>query len=181
MVCARYHCDKHLIKMIVEYAQLMSTAHRVLDGHTVKVGKKSTTLLPGENFTIDLSERIVIENRKCYLKTHHNHPCARWARESVANYRWLFKLFLACCTEYTARFGRAHKTQVVLQQFLSNAPNNIALTNFTRWPLAMPTELQSESVVRSYRSYYIRDKARFAKWSGRPQPSWFNTEREHHA
>ena len=26
------HCDKHVVKMIIEYAQLMSTAHRMIDG-----------------------------------------------------------------------------------------------------------------------------------------------------
>ena len=31
-VCAEQHLDKHVVKMLIEYAQLMSTAHRMLDG-----------------------------------------------------------------------------------------------------------------------------------------------------
>ena len=39
--CANMHVDKHCVKMILEYAQLLSTAHRVLDGNQV-VGKTAT-------------------------------------------------------------------------------------------------------------------------------------------
>ena len=31
-VCAELHVDKHVVKMIVEYAQLLSTAKRMTDG-----------------------------------------------------------------------------------------------------------------------------------------------------
>jgi len=51
-ICASYHCDKHVLKMIIEYAQLLSTAHRMLDGVEEKVlsnsGKRMVT-----NFKLD--------------------------------------------------------------------------------------------------------------------------------
>ena len=31
-ICAEYHCDKHVVKMILETAQMLSTAHRIIDG-----------------------------------------------------------------------------------------------------------------------------------------------------
>ena len=86
-ISAKMHCDKHVVKMIIEYAQLMSTAHRILDGDEyegrTKIGRRIRRWKhPNKN----------IENT-IYKASHINHPSAVWARESVANYIWLYNLF----------------------------------------------------------------------------------------
>jgi len=103
-VCAEMHNDKHCIKMILEYAQLLSTAHRVLDG-TLSVGLSET----GRKQT----RYVLPDNResKLYVATHINHPSAIWVRKSYANYVWLSKLLTELCREYTYRYGKVHKVQ----------------------------------------------------------------------
>lgn len=78
--CAQAHVDRHVVKMIVEYAQLLSTARR----------------LRGDDVG--------------YKQTHVNHPCAVWVRESNANYAWLHDLMVATADEYTFRYGKVHAT-----------------------------------------------------------------------
>lgn len=96
------HIDKHLIKMILETAQLLSTCHRVLDGvKTVglsKKGRKST------KYTLPDSREEIL-----YKSTHVNHPCSVWLRQSNENYNWLFSLYESLLQEYQYRYGRVHK------------------------------------------------------------------------
>lgn len=89
---AQSHCDKHVVKMIVETAQLLSTAHWA-------TGSKGP-----------------------YRKTHINHPSAVWVRSSLANYRWLCQLGLELCYEYTRRYSRRHKSQDSLEWLSDNEP-----------------------------------------------------------
>ena len=98
--CAQLHCDKHNVKMILEYAQLLSTAHHVLDGDDAPPG--------------------------IYKVTHRNHPSAVWVRESMQHYRWLHKLLDACCLDYTRRYQRTHKVEKSGLLFtLAPAPRNL--------------------------------------------------------
>jgi len=94
--CAEMHNDKHVVKMILEYAQLLSTAHRVLDGILstgISVsGRKRTVYVLADNLDAVL-----------YSATHVNHPSAIWVRQSDKNYDWLFGLFQALMDEYTYR------------------------------------------------------------------------------
>lgn len=168
--CARYHCDKHVVKMILEYAQLLSTAHRVLDGEQVVVVKNGrrcrTYVLRGH-----------LHEATLYKATHVNHPSARWVRESTANYTWLWHLFCAVCDEYTHRYGKIHKTESKLRMILTAPPVNIPRGKFTPPPLAMPDKYMVEGdALASYRAYYIGDKQRMARWKKRNPPKWFVLE-----
>ena len=102
VTAAKMHCDKHVVKMIIEYAQLMSTAHRVLDGEMyyglTKNGRKIKRWKLNSNM-----EDIL------YKASHINHPSAIWARQSNNNYNWLYCLFTALCDEYTHRYGKVHE------------------------------------------------------------------------
>ena len=158
-LCAQAHCDKHVIKMILEYAQMMSTAHRVLDP-------------PSE----------LIE--PMYKPTHKNHPAAVWVRESDANYQWTHDLWFWLCKEYWWRYDKIHKTWEKLYNKLSHTPLNIPSGSFTTPPLCMPDEYKIETgnsvqdAIESYRKYYLEDKSSFAKWGGlvenmRQQPEWW--------
>ena len=118
-ISAKMHCDKHVVKMIIEYAQLMSTAHRILDGDEyegrTKIGRRIRRWKhPNKN----------VENT-IYKASHINHPSAVWARESVANYVWLYNLFEKLCDEYTFRYGKVHSTDSLLRDLLSSPPTNI--------------------------------------------------------
>lgn len=187
--CAQYHNDKHVVKMILEYAQLLSTAHRLLDGHRQtfvcgldkSVKPKSVNLLDGEFADWHLIEgkyKLVVHNMKCYSATHANHPCAIWARETKQNYEWLYKLFVACCDEYSHRYGRVHATFTKIGQFLASPPKNISNDQMTTFPQAMPDEFKHEDPVRAYRQYYLGPKARMASWTNRGEPIWVTLSKE---
>lgn len=160
---ARYHNDKHVVKMILETAQLLSTAHRVLDGErleTKRNGRKYTQyILPGEMDQV-------------YRATHVNHPSAIWVRESYENYQWLYELFLALLAEFQFRRDKLHKCEFLVD-LLKNIPKNIPKTKMTSIKQAMPDEYKHEDGVIAYRSYYIGGKDHLAKWSKRPAPEWY--------
>jgi len=141
--CAKLHCDKHVVKMILEYAQLMSTAH----------DEAGTWAAP------------------MYKPTHRNHPCAKWVRESENNYTWLYCLFIALCDEYTHRYGKVHKTDIKLRDLLRSPPPGSG-EYFTQPPQAMPDECRRECSVEAYRAYYREHKTDIATYKGRPVPSF---------
>ena len=175
-VCAEMHNDKHCIKMILEYAQLLSTAHRVLDGTLSsglsKTGRKQTRyVLP------DSRESIL------YVATHINHPSAIWCRQSYANYVWLSKLLTELCREYTYRYGKVHKVESIgLEEELMYPPINIpAHKSFTEPTPAMPEDIKIKGdSIKSYHNYYINNKMHLASWRGkinsRNVPEWFNAD-----
>lgn len=142
--CAQYHNDKHVVKMILESAQLLCGAHHV-------VGTKSE--IP-------------------YKLSHKNHPCSIWVRNSLSNYLFLCELGLELCLEYTHRYGKRHKTQSVIEWCIENKPH-IEDLGITEPPKAMPIEYKVDDVVQSYRNYYLGPKKSFSKWTDRPEPPWF--------
>lgn len=165
--CAEMHVDKHVVKMILEYAQLLSTAHRVLDG-TISVGLSSTGRKKTSYVLEDYRDSIL------YSATHVNHPSAIWVRQSEVNYRTLFNLYCALLEEYTYRYEKTHAC-TRLMGALANPPKNIEYKPFTEPTPAMPDEYKVKNdSVKSYRNYYIHDKNRFAKWKNRSVPEWFS-------
>lgn len=166
-LCVIYMVDKHVIKMILEYAQLLSTAHRVLDGNVENIktnGRKYTRYVFDE-----ADPRCVL-----YKSTHINHPCAIWVRESIWNYRWLYGLFTNLCDEYTYRYGKIHKCDQTLRLVLQHSPRNIPkLEMKTPLPQAMPDKYKCDDCIKAYRDYYCGEKSKFANWRGRDVPYWF--------
>lgn len=145
---AREHCDKHVVKMIVEYAQLLSTAHHVIDGDAARPG--------------------------IYRVTHKNHPSAVWVRQSAEHYGYVSTLLEALGEEYFHRYGRVHKTMREVAPALILQPENMPMDG--GWidpPQCMPDEYKRPSVVAAYRAYVAGAKRHFAKWTNRTAPSWF--------
>lgn len=166
--CAEYHNDKHVVKMILEYAQLLSTAHRYLDGilsvRQSKTGRKQNWYYLGD-YRDDL----------LYNATHINHPSAKWCRDSVANYEWLYRLFCATCDEYTFRYGKVHLTDQKLRKILATPPKNIGSKKFEPPWRAMPDEVKiGDDSLASYRNYYINNKTHLASWKKRNIPEWYS-------
>lgn len=171
--CANLHIDLHVRKMIIEYAQLLCTAHRFLDGNLYLeiVNKRKT-----KRWKLDDEE---LEST-LYKSTHINHPCAIWVRESIINYAYLYQLFVDLCNEYTYRFGKVHMTENKLKHILKTPPKNIPIKYFTKFPLAMPDCYKTDDPIKSYRLFY-RGSKRVTKagkkmdiWSNRPVPDFMN-------
>jgi hypothetical protein len=179
-IAAEQHCDKHVVKMIVEYMQLLSSAQRLLDGQErivyvpVSNGKSSKTkkiyVLPGE-VVVD----GVIQNPKCYAATHQNHPCAIWARSNSENYLWLVSLLKELSREYTYRYGKIHAAEKFMS-FIETTPKNIRVNSRTAFPQCMPDIYHVKNdPIAAYQAFYLGEKIRFAKWTKRDVPEWFST------
>ena len=153
--CAREHIDKHVVKMIIEYAQLMSTAHRMLDGteywDKTKAGRRI--------------RRWKLEDRReeqLYKASHINHPDAQWVRQTTGNYAYLWQLFNALCNEYTYRYGRVHETDRKLRGVLICPPQNLKEGDMTEPPQCMPDHCKHSDVITAYKNYYIQEKKSFS-------------------
>jgi len=176
---AEYHLDKHVVKMVIEYAQLLSTAHRILDGKQIIVEKYVNGSLPARYRKV---KRWQLEDphmdSTIYLAAHVNHPSSVWTRAHAVNYKFLYELFCATCDEYTYRYGKVHSTDAKLREALKQSPKNILMDNKTRIWLgptpAMPDECKIDGDhLASYRKYYIDKKVNMAKWTKRQPPQWF--------
>ena len=149
---AKYHCDKHVVKMILETAQLLYSAHWCI----CPEGLPPTA----------------------YKKTHGNHPCGIWVRESGSNYRWLCQLGLALCEEFTFRYSNTHKTQAHLE-WLAAHPPVLPEVGVTTIRLAMPEEYKRPNPVEAYRTYYRENKLKLrgiVRYSKREPPAFLGIE-----
>tara|TARA_B100000780_G_scaffold195638_1_gene138051 strand:+ start:5989 stop:6543 length:555 start_codon:yes stop_codon:yes gene_type:complete len=168
---AQLQCDKHVVKMIVESAQMLSTVHRMVDGFMERRPSKSGSMIQCFNLT-DEREDIL------YKACHFNHPSTVWTRENSENYDWHYKHFVALCDEYTYRYGKVHMTDTKLRHILRHSPKNIPhTTEKTPFKLAMGSnpECISEDAVASYQKFYKTKQDRFKMvWTKRQQPEWFN-------
>ncbi len=131
---ARLHCDKHVVKMILETAQLLYSSHWILNPEGLNEG--------------------------AYKLAHKNHPCSVWVRTSLTNYMWLASLGWWLCKEYQYRYGdhKVHKTETHIVWLLQNPPKAIPIEAFTLPSLAMPNEYKQPDPVSSYRTYYSESK-----------------------
>ena len=172
-VSAKMHCDKHVVKMIIEYAQMLSTAHRMLDGKVVKKPSVSGKTMVKHYDLYEGMDDLEAE-MTYYRAVHFNHPCSVWTREKSGNYLHLYRLFCALCDEYTFRYKRIHETDMKLRSALWVFPNNIPDIGFTEPPQAMPDYCKVVgNPIQAYHNYYINEKSRFAKWKLREQPRWY--------
>ena len=168
-LAAQQHCDKHCTKMLAEYGQLLSTAHRVLDGQKVitknKRGGKLTTYL----FEDEVKEQTFYKS--CYV----GHPSNVWLRDSRANYEWLHACFVELGKEFVKRYKKDvdHMTIQKLAHITATPPVNISNKPFVGPTPAMPDycKIEGDSLA-SYRKFYINEKP-FAEWRYTETPAWF--------
>ena len=150
-------CDRHSIKMILESAQMLST---VLRQH----GYDGDTYIYGQ--------------------THVKHPSTIWSGKTRANFDWLLEHALALCREYTARYGKFHKSEEILYR-CGELRDFIPEGSLTVPPKCMGLEYKLgtsnwDDVVSSYRKYYrlgknYMNKGNGPQWKKIPtrKPSWF--------
>ena len=135
VIAAKKQYNKHIVKMILESAQLLCSAHYMLGSE------------------IDVP----------YKLTHKNHPSAMWARRSLQNYAWLYYHMLALGDEYTKRYGKKHLTITKCEYVLNIPPGPIFNTGLTEMPQCMPNKHKVDGdSVAAYRNYYINEKAHCA-------------------
>jgi hypothetical protein len=161
--------DKHVVKMILESAQLLSTAHRILDGEEIE--GRSKTGRKARRWTLSDARENVL-----YQATHINHPSAVWCRHSIENYNWLVDHFYELGFEYTYRYGKIHKCfQNYLAYMLQSPPKNLKEYDMTPMPSCMaPEYIISEDSIINYRNYYREGKKNLHKWTNRQPPEWIN-------
>lgn len=151
-LAARMQCDKHVCKMSIEYAQLLSTAHHL---HRTNVA---------------LTQPI-------YKPTHVKHPSTLWVAAHPLHYAWLFELMRETWSEYTYRYHRVHASSRLLNA-LQIVPHMGHVNAPTAPPQCMPNTCKVPGAswadtVTAYRQYYTTEKARFATWKDRETPTWF--------
>ena len=147
--CAQWAIDKHVVKMILETAQLLCSAH-----HLHPYFK-----LPS----------------KFYKLTHKNHPSAIWTRTGLKNYLWLASHGMELCREYTHRYNKVHATTIVMDWLYNHYPDIKFSVDFTEPPQCMPDTFKvPNNAVEAYRNYYVLDKMVNidCRWSNRLPPEW---------
>jgi hypothetical protein len=143
-IAAQMQCDKHVVKMPLECAQMLSTVHRHYGSDDVQL----------------------------YKPTHKHHPCTLWAATSRANYAWLFDHFRALNDEYFHRYYKNHLSWTKLRDVLAEPPAQMRDDDPTPFAQAMPDEYKHDDAVVAYRAYYINEKANLLTYTKRDQPTW---------
>lgn len=146
-LCAQGHYDIHVSKMVLETAQLLSTAHRLADS--------------------PVQEMV-------YKMTHKGHPSSVWTRESKSHYDWLFELFSELSKEFRHRRGKDHMSWVKLRHHLSGAPALPHNEWLRDPPQCMPSQFHAPDTVNAYRNYYTDGKRRLKSYTNRAVPVWMN-------
>jgi hypothetical protein len=149
ILAAEDMCDKHVVKMIVEGCQMLSTIHRMAGSH------------------------VAYAPVNLYKQSFTNHPCTVWARQSFDNYLWLARHTHKLSLEYSRRYGRIHKAHDMTIWFLRVIPHIVGTADMTPFAQAMPDQYKHQNAVIAYRQYYLGEKVRFAKWKDGNVPDWF--------
>ena len=130
---ARLQYNKHVVKMILESAQMLCTAHHCY------------------------GDKDQVENVP-YKQAHLNHPSTIWTRRSKSTYMWLYNHMIALGDEYKKRYGKTHLSITKCKDFLAIPPRHIQGDDWCQPPQAMPDEYKDECSIQAYWNYYIGEK-----------------------
>lgn len=142
---AKMHCDKHVVKLILEASELLA---------------------------IGLARNFAPQDRYAHYAWKHywNHPCSKWAGASYANWMWLRSYAIGLCDEYTYRYGKVHKYDSVLKA--PPAEFNWPSWNPTSFTQCMLPQYKGEDAITAYRQYYIGAKSHLLSYTKREIPYW---------
>lgn len=172
VLAAKYHCDKHCVKMILEAGQMLCVAHWI--GALKSVNKEL-----GDFKRVREAKWYAEENADPSLippwtLTHTRHPCTIWTSENTGNYMWHVQLMRSLLDEYTLRYKKTHKSETVYEWLHSKIPYGMTKSLMTEHPQCMPEECKvTHDPVAAYRNYYHKYKAYMAKWNKGETPSWW--------
>lgn len=144
-VAARYHHDRHVVKMTLEMAQMLSATCTNLECYAPRL----------------------------YKPTHRNHPCVRWLAAGRQNLDWAVAYGRALAAEYTHRYGKTHASATVIEAAADLLTDcKYLIPRGTPFAQAMPDEFKRADAVEAYRAYYIAKKIDNQHWTNRQRPEW---------
>lgn len=153
-------CDKHVVKMPIECAQMASM---VLDTNYMEQYRGSVN---SPSAQLGLPQ---------YPKAHLKHPSTLWAMESRSNYMWLVKHMRALLRQYTLRYNKVHSMDSLPMIYEAQCKFlKFDKQQLTKFAIAIANqELHDDDPVIAYRNYYNIEKSRFAKWKSGRIPTWY--------
>ena len=181
---ARWHADRHVVKMILESIQMLYTTHWVLSYPSLLSCKSSVALsktqkkLPNPpSFSVHKTPyQLKNSSQRGYRPVHVHHPCTVWVRSSLENYMWLCKLALHLILEHQHRWpaSELHSCASHAMWLFEHPPPlpNLPLTPFA---LAMPDEYKKGDAIKSYRAFYKGSKTQRGitnRYTKRHKPHW---------
>ena len=170
-IAASMMCDKHVVKMIIESGQMLSTVWRVLDGKQYTELSRNNRRIKRWKLPYNLFEKML------YKASFVGHPCTQWTMENQKNYYWLATHAYALCKEYTYRYKKVHKAEDMISYMRYRKPANIKISDsMTPFAQAMPEQYKREDAAEAYRAYYVGEKISFASWKNRKTPDWFKSK-----
>lgn len=121
----------------------------------------------------------ILGDKQFLRKTHENHPCTKWVRESSENYLWLHNLATEVCKEYTHRYNKVHKyDREGLLGSLKELPTSIPIGPMTPFVQCMSDQYKDVDPVTAYRNYYFYDKSAILQYTNRDYPEWLTNYKE---
>lgn len=166
--CAEAHVDKHVTKMQLETAQMLSTniwIDEVLGYIPRKVTSDETAKL--RTAALDAGYPTEVRYKPCF----HNHPCTIWMRESYENYEFSMLLVAALNSEAQWRGFKPHKSAKMVKQL--PLPTNMPNKGLTPLAQAIPEERKNPDATKAYREYYQNEKVHLARYTRRAPPTWW--------
>jgi hypothetical protein len=150
-ICAQWHSDKHVVKMLLETCQLLYSVWHIM-----------SSTVPSH----------------AYKLSHKNHPCAIWARQTTGNYQWLSALGIELAKEYTHRYKKIHKCQAHAIWLWQNIPPNLPNAHLQTFAIAMADVFKiSKDPIECYKNYYCTSKQfrGITSYTAREKPDWLYT------
>ena len=149
--CATYHTDKHIVKMPLETAQMVSFVY----------------------YHKDLWDGEVPNLLMNFSAGHDKHPCSLWLRENLVNFLWTCEFGIKLIEEYRLRYDsqKHERCKMIFEWSLDNLPN-LPVAEFTPFAKAMPEEYKVDCSIESYRNYYKLGKSELHQWTKRNKPEW---------
>ena len=149
--CATYHADRHIVKMPLETAQMVSFVY----------------------YHKDLWDGEVPNLLMNFSAGHDKHPCSLWLRENLVNFLWTCEFGIKLIEEYRFRYDsqKHERCKMIFEWSLDNLPN-LPVAEFTPFAKAMPEEYKVDCSIESYRNYYRMGKSELHQWTKRNKPEW---------
>ena len=175
-IAAMMHCERHILKMLIEHTQMLATAYY----STIGISRKKE-FQGNEEKIYELfrgwPRKDEFGNDWPYSVTHVNHPCTIWTRESLSNFNWLLDCTKAMCREYTYRYGKKHSIESIIDWMYLNPPKlkDIGQTPFAQ---ALPDCFKDSDPIKAYRLYYAF-KTTYMKVNWKLEeriPQWWNRD-----
>lgn len=152
--CAKYYCNKHIIKIPIEIAQILSKVHHELNSNI--------------DFSKIYKNSIVVNN---------SIGPYQWIKESYDNYIWACKLGLELINQYKLRYNKEnHKTEIILLFLFNNPPklSKKGITKFIGTNKYDMFQFISNDPVICARYNYAEMKCTHDKWNKEVSPpDWF--------